>query len=62
MKSKEQNAMRSRIDRELLTLDQKIERQAIIIEKATEARTDLYAAREAMLQAAVALRTGGEQQ
>jgi len=58
----EQNALRARIDRQLLTLDQKIERQDRAVETATAALADLHAARAALLGSAVALRTGGDQQ
>lgn len=62
MITKEQMALRARVDRDLLTLDQKIERQDAIIAEATDTRTDLYAARAGLLAVGVALRTGGEQQ
>jgi len=60
--NREQYALRSRIDRQLLTLDQKIERQNDIVTNANAALADLHAARAGLLASAVALRTGGEQQ
>lgn len=60
--NKEQLALRAQIDRQLLTLDQKIERQDRIKADADAALADLYAAREGLLASAVVLRTGGEHQ
>jgi len=59
--NKEQLAARARIDRELLALDQKIERQDAIKTTAEAVLADLHAVREAMLTAGVALRVGGDQ-
>jgi hypothetical protein len=59
--NKEQLALRAQIDRQLLALDQKIERQDHIKAAADAALADLYAAREGLLASAVALRTGGQQ-
>lgn len=51
-----QDALRDRIDRELVTLDQKIARHTAAIDTATAALADLQATRRAHLAAVAALR------
>lgn len=60
--NKEQSAARARVDRDLLMIDQKIERQDAIKAAADVTLADLHAARAGLLAAGVALRIGGEQQ
>lgn len=56
--NKEQLALRARLDRDLLDIDQKIERAQATIDDATMVLTDLEATRRAVLSAASALRGG----